>query len=294
MSITEINSGSEIQGGAGPLIRLGEISYINCEIFNLPLLKLISAHGFENIEVIKGVPSHLNQLFKDELIDVAPISSFAYLKMKRNCKLIKRVSISSFGEVKSVLFFSDLEMSSLKRQQQETSLVKIYISEESASSVALLKILLAEKYALDLEKIEFIKFSGAGAALPNKLLIGDLALQEKLRCEALGEGLKPVVLDLGEEWFEFSNGLPMVFGVWAHRLNTNTEKIMQDLIITAKTMGLNQDFDEIVSKVELETGLGKRTLVDYYQSLNYDFTEEHICGLALYEQYLRNLGLLLD
>ena len=58
------------------------------------------------------------------------------------------------------------------------------------------------------------------------------------------------------------------------------------------TMGLNQDLDEIINKISSETGLKKEILNDYFQTLNYDFTDEHIRGLALYESYLNKWSLI--
>ena len=110
---------------ASGLIKLGEISYINCEIFNYPLNKIIQSQYLKDestetkeddfkIEINTGVPNDLNKLFEEGLIDAAPISSFAYLKRKKHYKLLKRISISAFGKVKSVLFFSNQSFKDLK------------------------------------------------------------------------------------------------------------------------------------------------------------------------------------
>jgi chorismate dehydratase len=303
MSITETQMSRDSLDDS-PLIKLGEISYINCEIFNYPLNKIIQsrrrvpengrvAEDTFKIEISTGVPSHLNKLFTEGLINAAPISSFAYLKIKEHCKLLKRISISAFGKVKSVLFFSTQNLKELKSLQQEGLKPKIYISEESASSVGLLKILLAEKYSLDINNIEFVSFSGRGEGLPNKLLIGDKAL---LEANPIPEDIHTVnyqyIYDLGEEWFDLSNGLPMVFGLWAHKLNPQKEKFLQELILTAKAMGLNQDLDRIIDITHSKTKLQKNILSDYFQTLNYDFTDEHIQGLALYESYLNKWSLI--
>ena len=309
MSITETQISRDSLDDS-PLIKLGEISYINCEIFNYPLNKIIHSQNLKNeeneasqdafkIKISTGVPSHLNKLFAEGLIDAAPISSFAYLSIKEHCKLLKRISISAFGKVKSVLFFSTQNLKELKSLQQEGLKPKIYISEESASSVGLLKILLAEKYALDIINIEFVRFSGRGEGLPNKLLIGDKALLEANQISEFSTPNQEIlsspyqyIYDLGEEWFDLSNGLPMVFGLWAHKLNLKKEKFLQEIILTAKTMGLNQDLDKIIDITHSKTNLQKNVLSNYFQTLNYDFTDEHIKGLALYESYLKKWSLI--
>jgi chorismate dehydratase len=303
MSITETQISRDSLDDS-PLIKLGEISYINCEIFNYPLNKIIHSQNLKNeeneasqdafkIKISTGVPSHLNKLFAEGLIDAAPISSFAYLSIKEHCKLLKRISISAFGKVKSVLFFSTQNLKELKSLQKEGLQPQIYISEESASSVGLLKILLAEKYSLDINNIEFVRFSGRGEGLANKLLIGDKALLEANQLSHDAEVTNyQHVYDLGEEWFDLSNGLPMVFGLWAHKLNPQKEKFLQEIILTAKTMGLNQDLDKIIDITHSKTNLQKNVLSNYFQTLNYDFTDEHIQGLALYESYLNKWALI--
>ncbi len=287
---------------------IGEISYINCEIFNYPLEKLLlNKDLFSSLEtklevnLVKDTPSKLNNLFMTGEIDLAPISAYAYLSMKDNCDLIKRVSISSFGAVKSVLFFSELSFQDLKKLQEseakgnreidaQESLLEIFVSEESASSVALLKILLAEKYHLKINEIKFTQFTGTGLGLRNKLLIGDKALKED-------KNNYKYVYDLGLEWFEMTNGLPMVFGVWALKTayfskHQEIKTCVQDLIILAKTMGLNEDFNKILEKVEKEKEIEKKILLEYYKSLNYDLTEDHLKALSLYENYLKKWELI--
>ena len=127
MSITETRI-SRDSSDDSPLIKLGEISYINCKIFNYPLNKIIQSrrrvpengrvaertssnaeigvrlHAKDafKIEISSGVPSHLNKLFAEGLIDAAPISSFAYLKIKEHCNLIETIFTSFFFLMKKI------------------------------------------------------------------------------------------------------------------------------------------------------------------------------------------------
>ena len=89
----------------------------------------------------------------------------------------------------------------------------------------------------------------------------------------------------------------MVFGVWVLRKQEKLEhnkikNFAEDLIISAKTMGLNEDFNEILKKVELEKQINKGDLLNYYKSLNYDFNGDHQRGLNLYESYLKKWDLI--
>lgn len=274
------------------LIRIGQISYINCLIFNYPLdlvlkgdsrleneiknYKKLEELGYE-IETIKGVPSELNSLLNENKLDIAPISSFEFLrhnnayKPEETYKLIPKASISSVGEVKSVIFFSNAAIEELKT---------INISNESASSVALLKILLKEKYGHDLSKLEFHKFSGYGDGLENKLLIGDKAL-EKIQKHDYN-----YALDLGEEWYQLTEKLPMVFGLWAHRLDSDCANLVSDLVHELKNYALKNLLEDIIIEAYRKTGISKKVLYDYFNELNFDFSKKHEKALEEYEIYL--------
>ncbi|NQY81410.1 MAG: menaquinone biosynthesis protein [Candidatus Caenarcaniphilales bacterium] len=272
------------------LIRIGQISYINCLVFNYPLdlllkgdsrlvneiknYKKLQELGYE-LETIQGVPSELNSLLNENKLDIAPISSFEFLRHNNleteRYKLIPKASISSIGKVKSVIFFSNTAIEELKT---------INISNESASSVGLLKILLKEKYGHDLSKLEFHKFSGYGDELENKLLIGDKAL-EKIQKDDY-----KYALDLGEEWYQFTDTLPMVFGLWAHRLEDNSAELVSDLVHELKDYALKNLLEDIIIEAYRKTGISKKVLYDYYNELNFDFSEKHEKALKKYEAYL--------
>ena len=224
------------------LIHIGQISYINCLIFNYPLKLLLDKnekllYSIKNFSLLKeknydlkvteGVPSKLNELLREAKLDIAPISSFEFLRHNNNCKenekykLIPNASISSIGKVRSVIFFSNTRPEELNT---------VNLSNESASSVALLKILLKEKYSKNLSELEFKVFEGYGEDLDNKLLIGDKALEKIQRHKY------KYAFDLGEEWYKFTNNLPMVFGLWAHRLNDSNAKLVSDLVHEPKKL----------------------------------------------------------
>lgn len=274
------------------LIRIGQISYINCLVFNYPLdlllkddsrleseiknYKKLQELGYE-IETVKGVPSKLNSLLNENKLDIAPISSFEFLRHNNSSsseegyELIPKASISSIGKVKSVIFFTNIP---------PKDLTKVYLSNESASSVGLLKILLKDKYAHDLSKLDFKKFEGYGNELENKLLIGDKAL------EKIQNHNYKYALDLGEEWYQFTEELPMVFGLWAHRLDNDCAKLVSDLVHELKNYALENLLEGIIIEAYRKTGISKKVLYDYFNELNFDFDAKHEEALSKYETYL--------
>ncbi|MCH2226889.1 MAG: menaquinone biosynthesis protein [Candidatus Caenarcaniphilales bacterium] len=272
------------------LIKIGQISYINCLIFNYPFDLLLSGNkkleteisSYEEIqkaqlklETVKDVPSSLNQLLREGKLEIAPISSFEYLRSKNqnpenNYQLVENASISSLGKVHSVIFFSNEEIETL---------TEINLSHESASSVALLKILLAEKYGLNLKQIKFNTFTNSGSGLTNKLLIGDKALSQ------IQNHKFKYALDLGQEWFEFSNGLAMVFGLWTHRLGSEAALISK-FLHELKDYAIKNLLEDIIIEAYRKTGISKKVLYAYFNELNFDFEDKHEAGLKLYEEHL--------
>jgi chorismate dehydratase len=225
-------------------------------------------------------------------LDLAPISSYEYLKNQDQYEFLDGISISSTRDADSVLVFIQGASGNLFMAR------KIFITDKSASSVNLLKIILVKKYGYNYrdahfynskgETVEFIPFQDNNSNMDIKLLIGD---------EALIEGSKPhqyeTVIDLGREWCELSDGLPMVFGVWGLNKQSHLNKDeLSKFFISLKQEGLNNYLPDIIVEAYKQTGLAHSILANYFNNLNYDFTEKHQASLDLFEQYLRELELI--
>lgn len=255
-------------------VNLGQVSFINCLPFNYALKKYLEneENKFE-FKCTAAPPSVLNKKLYHKELDLAPISSYEYLLHQNNYKLVPEYSISSNSSVDSVLFLSKVELSKLRT---------VYLTNKSASSVALLKVLLNKKYGLKNLEYKVVE-NLIEVEEENKLLIGDDALIEK-------QSKYQLTLDLGKEWFEFT-GLPMVFGVWAYNkdfeYNNDLNKLFQEL----KQDGLNKYFPDVVIESYIKSGLPKETITKYFDNLNFDFTEKHKESLDLFESYIKELGL---
>ena len=211
------------------------------------------------------------------------MSSFFFLE-HGGFKLIPDISISGKGEVGSVLFFADREPKELKGEV-------LSITNDSATSVNLLKVLFAETYGF----IPHCKTSATPTVdqhCRGALVIGDRLLDsDRTWSKAL------VRIDLGQWWFE-RFGLPMVFGVWAAQklwINQKPERFKTICTQLRKLFdyGLTQQFGEVLEEAERRTGLTKPRLEHYYRSeLNFDLTDSHWQGLALYAKLCARHGLL--
>ncbi len=258
------------------VIRLGQIDFINCLPFNYALDQLLqtktSARAplflkLYDFQITKGSPAELNQLLYTRDLDIAPISSIEYLRHREHYHLISDMAISSKAAVESVLFLSKEPLDKLR---------DIYVTDKSASSVALLKILAQEKYHL--RDLNFITTNQLDSA-PNKLVIGDEALK-------LDRSSYPIVLDLGLEWYEFSKGLPMVFGVWAYHKSFNMQPSVLRFMTQLKTEGLSKYFPAVLAQAAETTGLSQERVQKYFDLLDYDFNARHEASLALFEKHL--------
>jgi chorismate dehydratase len=256
-------------------INIGQINFINCLPINLPLARLGLLDNLE-YEIFDSVPSDLNQkLFCGEL-DIAPISSYEYLINKDKYQYLDGISISSKKEADSVLFFCDLAFWSNPNKV-------IHVTNKSATSVNLLKILIKEFYKFDLSQISFEVFD-LNQKYQAKLLIGDEALQEdKTQYEE--------VIDLGAKWFELTC-LPMVFGLWtinkSSELFKNQElvKEVNERFLELRDKGFNEFYPDMIIEAFKKTGLSKTVLKKYFSNLDYSFSDKHKESLDFFESYL--------
>ena len=268
-----------------PLIKLGQINFINCLPVNLPFQFLrVNPDQELDYRIIEGVPSALNLALRTGEIDIAPISSFEYLSNKHLYEIVPDLSISSFKQADSVILF-------IKKDLQINALQEIFITNKSASSVNLLKILLKDFWGLDLNLIKFSVFDIEPLDCSAKLLIGDEALKQKTINSDFS------AIDLGTAWYEYS-GLPMVFGLWTFNINSScfSDLKTKDLIIkslnSSRDKGLDQYLPDVIVEAYRLTGLPKKILAEYFKNLNYGFNALHQAGLQHYEAKLKEFNLI--
>jgi chorismate dehydratase len=261
-------------------LRLGRIDFLNVLPVYYPLEAGITANPFT---IIPGVPSELNELCANGALDISPVSSIEYARRADLYYIVPDLSISSAGEVKSVLLLS---RTPIERLSGKTVLA----SSQSHTSVGLLKVLCRLRYGVE-PRFETGACSDylSGVELPDACLtIGDEALR-------LGRsGIFPHVLDLGTAWFEWT-GLPFVFAVWVIRKKT---------VITGKNGQLAEAIEALLSSKRwgranigriceqaAKTGLLEiPELEEYYRCLQFDLNEGERRGLELFYSRLFQAG----
>lgn len=258
-------------------LTLGIIDYLNVEPQYYRLEERLAG---KPVVFRRGVPSELNRALAAGEIDLAPISAFTAAELADQVAILPDLSIATIGAVKTVLLFSWMA------DPRELDGVRIALSNESATSVELVKIL-AERFwrvqprytteAQDLGQM----LRRASAAL----LIGDDALVESAhRREMPGRG-QPYVFDLGDEWLKWT-GLPFVFALWAARreaLPMIREMGVVEALYESKAEGLAH-IPEIAQAYAPRLGLPIGVLTKYLHDLRYDLRPRDRAGLLTYFQ----------
>jgi chorismate dehydratase len=261
-------------------LRIGKIDYANC----IPIFSALLCSGNDNdYELVYGVPSGLNQLLAKGELDVSPSSSIEYGKHFGRYLFLPDLSISAIGPVRSVLLVSTRPLADLDRQA-------IALTTESDTSVNLLKILLSKAYSYTnrFERTHLAP-SEALSEYSAMLLIGDAALKTWLEPKGY------FLYDLGELWHKFT-GLPFVFALWIVNRQAADTKRGELLTLSAKLTKAKEyaysSYAAIAAGCRGHDWISQAELVDYWQTISYDLTPEHIKGLQLFYNYAAEMGIL--
>ncbi len=270
------------------MLNIGLIDYLNTMPFHYDL-----AERLQDVDVHfeRGVPSMMNRMLKSGEIDIAPISAIETARNADEYVVLPGLSIASLGAVKTVLLFSwASDMSELDGKS-------IALTDHSATSVALLKVLCHERYKI------VPNFTVTRQHLPSMLaehqgalIIGDDALVEGVHHRTLtpppsplpvnkeGESL-PYIFDLSDEWLKMT-GLPFTFSVWAARKDKAqalADAGVFDALYASTAMGLTENGRDTLAqgyagRLGLPAGVCRR----YLRDLRYNLTEDDLAGLKLF------------
>jgi len=262
--------------------RLGSISYVN----SLPVDGgLLSGAVPSPCEILRDVPTRLNEALSDGSLDLSPVSALHYAEHSDELLALPDLSISSRSGVKSVLLISRYPMSKLGGR-------RIALTSQGKTTPALLKILLTAKHGAHQSEFE-THHDAWQAFLDNQadaaLVIGDDALRV---AEADSSG--HLVYDLAEEWNQWTR-LPFVFAVWAVRKDfaSRAPGVVQDVIQAlqdSKRWGA-ANMGRVIEQAMRQTRLPRVTLERYFDHLCYDYDEDLKLGMSRFVRLAREAGL---
>jgi chorismate dehydratase len=202
-----------------PGVKIGMVNYINTAPIYEVWKETIADNRFR---VIEEPPSVLNRLLAAGSIDLGFVSSYEYCVRPERYRILEDLSISSTGPIGSVFLFSHVPL-----EQLDGCLV--LLSNQSETSVCLVKIILEEFYAMRPQYIVGGVMGDMRHSCEAVLAIGDDALRLVSRKDYAYQ------FDLGEIWHTHTE-LPFVFSVcvvrerFARQNATLVEEVRQALV----------------------------------------------------------------
>ncbi len=233
---------------------IGKIPYLN----SIPFYANFEKRQFRILPV---VPRRMGVLNTKGQIDAGLFSLMDYFSQEENLEFMNW-GLASRDQVKSVMLFSKEGWGDLNGK-------KIGITDDTATSVRLLRVLLEKKYGVTahFERLHagVNDLSGYDAVL----LIGD----EAMRRNKFGLPNYELVYDLAKEWYDWKK-LPFVFAVWAVK-KTLDESAKEELkeIIERSLSKSELDFVSVAGLHGKEIGWSEHETREYLEGFNFRLGE---------------------
>ena len=246
------------------MVRVGRISYLNVEPF---------FHAFPWPLADALPPRALGEAVAAGRLDAGPLALADGIRLEGGVSLLP-FGIATRDRAQSVFLFSS-------RPMAELGGARIAVTGETATSVRLLRILLA--FRDEVARPVLVPVDAAADAV---LLIGDAALRARH-----GAWPHSLCFDLGEEWSRWT-GLPCVFAAWAVRRDVGpaARTALTGALDEALEAGL-RDLPAIARarRDVLDWGLTEADVVAYLRGFVYRLGPEEEKAMA---EFRRLLGLL--
>jgi chorismate dehydratase len=249
------------------VLSVGSVSFLNAK----PLIFGLETQP--DLNLVLDVPSRLLGGLLDGRFDVALLPVIDYQRMP-DLSIVPSGGIGCDGPTLTVRIFSPVPIDQIRTLACDT---------DSHTSVALAKVILAERHGLRPRFVDLSDPADARDRHTAKLLIGD-----KVVCEE-PVGL-PHQLDLGEEWKHLT-GLPFVFAVWTARGGVELGDL-PDRLERAKRDGLAH-VDQIVTRYALPRGWPENTARRYLtEYLQFDIGPAQLKAIRLFHELAHKHGAL--
>ena len=242
-----------------PRLRVGAVNYLNTK----PLVCGLESLAPE-VELIFDFPSRLADDLAAARLDVALIPTIEFFR-DPTYSVVSDACIACRGPVLSVKLFCRKPLEDIRT---------LALDEGSRTSVALVRILLKERFGLmpALEGLP-VKASIEDTQADAVLLIGDRAIHSP-------PGTFAAVWDLGDQWRRWS-GLPFVFAMWTARAGVDLSDIEPQLS-AARDRGL-ASLEEIADREAPPLGLTQPQCLAYLRdNLHFQLGDREQLGLQLF------------
>ncbi|MBV9737582.1 MAG: menaquinone biosynthesis protein [Candidatus Eremiobacteraeota bacterium] len=226
------------------------------------------------------MPTELNAMLIGSKLDLSPISSAAFAKAAGQLVLLPELCIGARDDVISVVLVSRTPLLALDGQT-------IVLTDESASGVGLLRVLLERRYCVRARYERSHDPLDAARAGKPALLIGDHAIDARFLFE------DEHIYDLGRLWHEWT-GEDMVFAVWAARaeaVKTRSAEVAAcvQALVDARAWGLARVSD-VAARAQQAKPRPPGFYESYYRTLKFTLDAAAERGLAAFWSELRAIG----
>lgn len=250
-------------------MRIGAVSYLNTK----PLVYGLAEFA-PRAEVVFDLPSRLADELAAGNLDVALIPSVEYFQ-NPDYAIISDACIGCRGPVLSVKLLSRVPMDKIRT---------LALDEGSRTSVALVRILLKERYGLSPRLLPFpLGVEAEKIDADAVLMIGDRAMHPPAGFVE--------EWDLGDEWCRWAE-LPFVFAMWVARKEVLPELVEIEIALArARDEGVAH-LAEIAQRESANVGLTREQCLSYLRdNLHFFLGPRERRGLELFQKHAIHLGL---
>jgi len=259
-------------------MRIGAVSYLNTKPLVYRLAELAPRH-----ELLFDLPSRLADGLAAGALDVALIPSIEYFQ-RPDYTIVSDACIACRGAVRSVKLFSRVPFQEIQA---------LALDEGSRTSVALVRILLHERFGIEPQLVPFpMNVRPEKIAADALLMIGDRAMRPPT-------GNFAAEWDLGDEWCRWSE-LPFVFAMWVAGQGSGVRDQESEselaelatLLAQARDLGV-ANLEEIAAREHAAVELSYDDCLAYLRDHLYFYLgSREQAGLRLFREHASRLGLL--
>jgi chorismate dehydratase len=250
---------------------IGCVSFLNSKPLIEPLV------GRHDVEIRFAVPSALLGLIESGEVSTGLLPVVDYQGSAVELVLVPAGMIGCDGPTLTVRIYS-------KVPPEQISVVHGDV--DSHTSVVLAKVILKERYGLEVKMVPHASNEGDHRGGPETmLLIGD-----KVVNAAPDEKVYRWQMDLGEEWKKLT-GLPFVFAMWMMRADM-VDKELAGLLAEARRRGAGMT-EELLDLHAMAKGWPRELARDYFTKyIQYEVTGKAREGLAKFYELAGKNGVL--
>jgi len=248
--------------------RLGVVSFLNTQ----PII--YGLEGLKGVSMQPAPPSQLIDLLCRDEVDLALCSSVDLLQAPFDPAWLETAPLACDGPTRTVRLFS---------RRPLDRVTTIHCDTDSHTSVALLRVLLAEHWRID---PDIRPLERVCADVEAMLLIGDKVMRPEFTSDDW-----PVQIDLGAAWKDLT-GLPFVFAVWMGRRDRQ-ELLQRVCRVLDHQLRLNRHrLSEVVAARAGQLGWQSRDAHSYLSSsIRYHMGTAERAGLDAFLRRVRALGI---